>query len=144
MLPIKTSSTTSLEPFDARAIFAGSVVDIAGSLHSEALTYIAAGLAWFVIGTNPETTVAFYLFNIGRGLFFTGLGAYFAGRMARTNPLQHALVAGSVSLLVSVGLRLAQPEFFLSWEILLAVLLTMPVALVGGLLSRNAQVPTRD
>lgn len=71
------------------------------------------------------------LLGLSWGLFFTGLGGFITGRLAPVHRYSNALVMGSLSLLVGLGIN-ADPN---EWVCLFGLLFTMPVALLGALVS---------
>ncbi|WP_164929216.1 hypothetical protein [Gloeobacter violaceus] len=135
MLEPRNSADLAPRPLESRAVFTGSLVDVAGTLHSELVTYMAAGLVVMLSGYPVEGTAAFFVFNFLRGLFFTGLGGYMASRTARSLPLRHALLTGIISLAVSIFFNLDAPGGLLSWPLVLGLLAVVPVAVLGGLLA---------
>ncbi|MBW4699220.1 MAG: hypothetical protein KME03_15250 [Aphanocapsa lilacina HA4352-LM1] len=137
MLEPRNSADLAPRPLESRAVFTGLLVDVAGTLHSELVMYMAAGLVAMLSGYPVEGTAAFFVFNFLRGLFFTGLGGYMASRTARSLPLRHALLTGIISLAVSIffNFNLDAPGGVLSWPLVLGLLAVVPVAVLGGLLA---------
>lgn len=141
MYPIEPRPAANSPTLNVRAIVTGAVVDISGTFNTEILIGLLGTAMWWSGGWSPETTLVFYSINLARGLGFTALGGYFSARTAGHDPLKHALVSGLISLLVSIGLGAASSGQAPFWYVTVGILLTLPAALLGGLI-RAATVQT--
>lgn len=73
--------------------------------------------------------------------FFSVLGAYVTARLAPARPLKHALVLGSIGLVLSLAGLLATigrgPEFGPLWYPLSLLLVTLPCCFLGAKLAER-------
>jgi len=139
MYPIQRNSDASRPALDLKAIVTGAVVDVSGTIHTEVLV----GMLWTALlwSGGGEAALFFYILNLARGLGFTVLGGYFSGRTAGRHHLRHALVAGLISQVISIGLAVTNLGNAPFWYVVIGVLLTLPAALLGGLLSAATARP---
>ena len=73
---------------------------------------------------------------------FGALGAYVAARLAPGHPLRHALILGAIALLLSIIATIQLWHTAPVWYHVLAVLLVLPAAWLGGMLvERRAELP---
>ncbi len=81
-----------------------------------------------------ETTQAIDWLCLLGGLAMTALGGFVTGRMVPNRELTHASVVGCMSLLVGV-LTTGGVSPFSDWFLFTGLILTVPVAQVGGVLA---------
>jgi peptidoglycan/LPS O-acetylase OafA/YrhL len=96
---------------------------------------------WF----QPMRT-ALWLVAIGYRMIDGTIGGYVAARLAPDQPVAHALALGSIGFVLSIAGVLATlnkgPEFGPKWYPLALVVVSLPCALLGGLL-RARQLQAR-
>ena len=125
-----------------KAVGAGLVIDFIGSVCVGLVLGIVVSLA---IGVRPDLQPEDYrraashagvkAVGLAGTLFFTGLGSYVAARMSAPHEMANALAVGGLSLLLALGLVVAMPGVSPLWKIVAGVILTIPVALLGGFLA---------
>ena len=124
------------------AVAVGLAIDIVGSV----VVGIAIGVALVVLAAATGSLSPQHLLQTRTGLlpellgllgttFFTGLGGYAAGLMARPHSLVNSLAVGLISLLLGVALAILQPGATPLWKLVVGAAATVPVALTGGWLA---------
>jgi hypothetical protein len=132
MHPIQPRPDQSSRPLDLKAVVTGAVVDISGTLNSEILAGLVAATLWWTDGWTGGATLLFYLLNLARGLGFTALGGYFSARLAKGDPMTHALLSGIISQLISIGFAAMSFGQAPLWYTVLCLVSIVPAALLGG------------
>lgn len=114
------------------AIFAGLVLIFVLSLVTDIVMH-ATGVypSWF----QPMSDSLFVLATAYR-IVYSVLGCYLAARLAPNRPMSHALILGAIGFVLSlVGLVATWnkgPEFGPRWYPIALVVLSLPLAWVGG------------
>ena len=119
------------------AVLAGFVTILVTHLGTDAVLHAA--------GVFPPAgeTMSHGLFGLAftYRFFFSILGAYVTARLAPARPLKHALVLGSIGLVLSLAGLLAAltqgPKFGPLWYPLSLLLVTLPCCLIGAKLAER-------
>lgn len=150
--PSAASATAPFDPerprFRIVAVVVGCLVDIVSSTVAGVAFGIVVSILLVVRDASLERlpqvladSIPVALGELLLGLCCSILGGYVAAWMARQRELQHALATGIASL--AIGIALLSLQFLLplplappSWSTIVALLLTVPAALLGGFLRR--------
>ena len=131
-----------LKNVNIKAVLLGSLVDIGGTLVSGIIYLLALYIAILIRQAGMEGAeelsieqitngTGFQLAALIIGLGYTLLGGFVAASVAKGEKMLQAGVMGGISLLLSL--------FFLDadhiWYDIISLLLTLPVALLGGYLA---------
>ncbi len=122
-----------------KALAIGLLVDVTGTEVGTFVAYLIFGAVWLGTGHKLEAAtklladsilaaVAYLVF----GLLCTMLGAYVTARLAEREKLRHALGMGFLSELISLAMILFSRDSTPTWYLMLASVLVLPAALVGG------------
>ncbi|HUG55987.1 MAG TPA: hypothetical protein VMJ92_02830 [Candidatus Limnocylindrales bacterium] len=126
-----------MSELDLRAVAIGVAVDILGSIVIGGALLIAAGAMLGASTTEAleelfDVSVELQVFSLLTGLLFVVIGAFVAARVAKRDELQHAFAVGVISTAVSFSCVFMAPEALPFWYEAVALILTIPVAFVGG------------
>ncbi len=133
-----------LKNLNIKAVLLGSLVDIGGTTVSGIIYLLALYIAILIRQAGMEGAdelsieqitegTGFQLAALIIGLGYTMLGGFVAASVAKVDKMLQAGVMGAISLLLSL--------FFLDaehiWFDITGLLLTLPLALLGGYLARE-------
>jgi hypothetical protein len=117
----------------------GLLTDIGGSICVGLVLGVVIGVIAATSGDVSPNHVAVVRQNFALKLiglfgttFFTALGGYVAGRIARSAPLANSLALGIVSLLLAILVAALLPGVSPLWKIIAGCIITVPAALLGG------------
>ncbi len=141
MRPLLASAVSLLDQrVELRALVSGLAADWLGTL-------LTAGLLGAAFGLSPETPDSrfeelladpgFLVAVTLNGLFFTALGGWVAGRLARGDELRHGVIVGILSLVFAAVLAATAGDGPQAawWVDAIGYLLTVPAAAAGGWLA---------
>jgi|ERR1043166_16283 hypothetical protein len=122
-----------------KAIAAGCLVDIGGSLLFGVVLMLLLGITLGLLGVRPEmiqhkrvfNSPAFELASVLYGTAFTVLGGYVAARIANYLEYRTALWVGVISLLFGEVMQPLNPDYPM-WARLVGDLIVIPAALFGA------------
>jgi hypothetical protein len=123
-----------------KAILIGALLDIGGSL-------VVGSVMVFALGEDPADPAnwswASHVSFLIIGTAFTCLGGFVAARIAKSKELLHSAIVGAPAMALGlVSLPLVPISGFLVWYSVAGVLLTIPVAMLGGYLARVTRATT--
>ena len=134
--------------FSLKAILLGWVVDMGSSLVFGLIIGIVMGL---ILGMSSASTgvdaaaiqtkmeqitrtTQFLIFQLGFGLMFTAIGGFVTAYIAKESELRHAFAMGSLSLASGLLLMSFNHEAIPGWYWIVAIITTIPSAMMGGAL----------
>ncbi|AGY56400.1 hypothetical protein [Gloeobacter kilaueensis] len=129
--------------FKLSAVAIGSGAFLVALLNYWVLRVWSAIALWNLTDFSLPWWSAFSTANLVAALTMTGASAFLSAQLAREAPFRHALLVGLFSELMFLGLVGAYHGSLPSWYLIARVTLTVPVALVGALLSHAQKLATQ-
>jgi hypothetical protein len=138
--PIAGAGRTDRPGSPVKAIVAGFLIDVVGSVIGGTVLAVAWGVLLGARGASGEDVERFFResdtfiwASLAVGLAFTALGAYVAARIANRVEYRFALTVGLCSLAFSeLMLHALGSGDYPEWARLVGNLLVLPVAFLGG------------
>jgi hypothetical protein len=118
------------------AVFAGFVAIVVLSLGTDQVFHV---LKVYPPWTEPMFDPRLNLLALSYRIVYGILGGYITAKLAPRNPMRHALILGSIGLVISTAGAIAAIPMNLgpSWYPILLALTALPCAWLGGVLQRR-------
>lgn len=119
-----------------KAVLLGILVDIAGTLTLGLLIiglllsiyFVSQGIPFDEMETYMQNDVPSIFLTIAVGLYFTFLGGFVAGRVAKSDEILNSSIVGIIGVLF-ILLFWNESSF---WQNIIGLIFTIPVAVLGG------------
>ncbi len=129
--------------FNAKAILVGFLADIVGTVVASFLFAVVVGIIIKSLEIKSDNEIIHNItmvYSMLIACFFSGVGGYVAGKVAKRDEILNALSARLAGIIFSVFLVYKYPSLISSypkWYSFLSFVLVLPAAYLGGVLARK-------